>query len=297
MKRVCSVLLAVLMLLSTVTAFAADTTVKATAITVEKSVYHFSISDFQCEAINITVTFSSKSKYDDYEAVKAVSSNKKVVKTDPDWRSGSRKMTFIIYPKSLGTATITFKTKSGIKATCKVIVDKVYFLGIRGYTYRLKNIPSAKINGKTCQTWHSTDKKVVKTEKGTFKCLKADKNTALTKKVNGRTYKIYVLAKTKSDLLDMITPKAENFDNEHQKMLGEPQVYIKRFDNKYITSVHYYYKTDEYIKDGYGYYWCMWYTEDLCNSSQGLQIDSPAGEGSPCKKSDVGKKCTPQFGA
>lgn len=297
MKRLCSLLLAAVLLCSAFSAYAADSTVKATAISVEQSVYTYNLTDYNShyQSVKVTLTFPKKSNPDNFEEVKVASSNKAVAEVyDTGWQQGARKMTFDIDLHGLGVAKLTFKTKSGLKATCKILVKDLYFLGIKGITYTYKNLPSAKINGKLYYSWKAKNKNYIKAAKTTFKCLKTGKSTLLYKKVDGRTYRIHVLATTKKELLEMITPTAKTVNDKHRTLVGEPQVYLKKSDNLYMTSVTYYYKSDVYTK-GYGYYLCSWRSGELYHSPDGLQYIIPVGDGWPVKKSEVGKPFK-QFG-
>lgn len=202
--------------------------------------------------------------------------------------------------KGLGSCTLTFKAKNGVKAQRKVSVKKLYYMGIVGQSY-----PLPTINGKRYNKWKISNKKCIKKVKGKarYKCLKSSKKSiVLSKKIKGVTYRLYVLPKTKQQL--------RKYTKTHDYLLVSDDAFYKNANKNIVREdIHI---TSKYLKDGGALrtgnyiifkdkasptgYSAAGSTGVIYNTAKGMRYFSAIGGGDgPVKKSDLDKPYIPGY--
>ncbi|MBQ6380331.1 MAG: hypothetical protein IJJ41_01845 [Clostridia bacterium] len=239
-------------------------------------------------------------QYDWNDYVQVVSSNPKVVKNHlyrmsdlvMDYPTKTNILTFPCQfdVVGMGSCTLLFKTRGGLTAKCSVYVNQTYCIGVVGTVYSY-----ATINGLNYSYWKASKNSGIIAAKSKYKCTRSStKGVCLARKVNGRTYVMRILPKTYQECFNFVYRKA--FANA-SNMIGKGQIYFQKHNspNYYQTSCHYYAKSAEFKPTGYG---LMWSSSILYYSPKGLiYLDGAGGLERIVKKSEVGKPCTPSFGA
>ena len=271
MKKLISLLLSLIMMMTLtalpLTSFAEEAAaqkeepVTASSIKLDKksiNTVFYGESYFNPVKLKLSVSFPENAKKCK-DVITVKSSNPKVAKCSENKyyfsRNKNKKIECTVY--GLGTTTLTFTSKSGLKAKCKINVNKLYAIQLTGK----KTVSYFKINGKKTTSWKSSDSRVIKAKKAGFVCLKrSDKPVILSKKLKGKTYKVYVMPQTKKDL-ENLTKKQLLKDYKSDKKEEE---WVRKSKYKFGK-----------VKTGY-YSWVRTYEKDNVWES-GMIMYTPKG--------------------